>query len=151
MSINGEDTIPRETGKLWGALREIRAWMEGKVREFEVILFGADGDNGMRGTIRELKDDRDKTDMKLEEVDKKVDAAVAWGKHLWEVERHQPGQCIGRAAVEALEKRLAEATATQEKDRRDMRKTRNAMLVAFCGMMVSSATAIVVALINRQH
>lgn len=148
----------RDIGKIWGALREYKAWAEGKAREFEVVLLGPDHDNGLRGDLRALHADHAETKAKLDLLEKDVMDTRAWGQRLWDVERHRPGGCLGKEALEALRAELAaekaaeielirEERAESMKERIESRRTRLTMIGSIAVALIASVGSVVVAVI----
>jgi hypothetical protein len=158
------EEIPREVGKLWGALKSVegaidtlRAWAGGQFARIDMILVGVNNDNGIKGDIRALEADSRQLAARIETISSEVRDAREWGQRIWEVER--PANCLGIAAVDAfrveLDAREARALALRETEaverRREMtelRKARIAMMGTVGAAMLTSAAAVVVALIR---
>lgn len=132
-----EETIDRDLGKALGRIAEFRAWAEGKVREVEIILMGPTGDNGIRGNVRELKADHEDTKKRLDRVDEDLREAKAWGRRVWEVERHEPGKCIGSVRVEELR---ADLKAKDEREDARMAEHRRLTYMMMGSIIVSLLT-----------
>lgn len=130
--------VVRDIGKLWGAVREMRAWVEGKLRELEIALIGIDGGNGLRGNIQ-------KNTERIDSLEHQVVAGIEWGTRLWDVERHKPGGCIGKLAVEELEARLLLDAESREKEVIETRRTRYAMLTGLGVALITSIAPIIMA------
>lgn len=101
------DSIPRDTGKLWGAIKEIqgnlkelRAWIEGALDKIMVTLIGLDGGNGIRGDLRKLTERVDVTEAEIERVEQWGHAKV---EELWH-EKREP-TCIGKKLIHDYEQR----------------------------------------------
>lgn len=97
------DTIPRDEGKQWGAIhelrgaiKELRAWVEGVIDKLMVILTGVNGDNGLRGDIKTLNSRVAATEHEISRVEK-------WGQELWH-EKREP-TCIGKKLLHDYEQR----------------------------------------------
>jgi hypothetical protein len=142
-----EDQVVRDVGKIWGALREFRAWAEGKFREFEVIMLGPDLGNGLKGDLRALRTDHADTKSKLDDLASELAATKAWGQHIWEVDR--PEHCIGKIAVADLESRLKADADLRTAELRENRKVRLAMTGTVIVAGMTSITSIIVAIINQ--
>ena len=158
------DEIPRDVGKLWGALKSVegtietlRTWAEGQVDRIAVILTGANGENGLRGDLRMAEADIRAEGIKIDALDARLREVQEWGLRLWEVER--PASCLGIAAVSSLRKELEEredrAVAVRETEaierRREMvelRKARIAMMGTVGAAMLTSIAAVAVSLIR---
>jgi len=136
----------RDIGKLWGAMEKTN----GDVRELRVAIVGLNGDNGLRGELRAFIE-RFESDhsLRLQAVEARVEEGIEYGKHLYEVERHQPGACIGKAALDAY---VAEIE-TKERRTTDLSieigKSRRAMLAAILVAVITSMTSLAVALISK--
>jgi hypothetical protein len=119
-----EDLTPKEPAKLWTYAREIAS-----------ALWGDDvrRDNGLRSDVRRLEFD-------METVKSAVAEGIAHGNYLYEVERHKPGGCIGRIAVEQLEQRLTQAAVAKSKEITELRKARMGM---FAAVLVAFITSVV--------
>jgi len=136
----------RDIGKLWGAMEKTN----GDVRELRVALVGIDGSNGLRGELREFIERYTREySVRLGELENRVEEGIAYGKHLYEVERHQPGACIGKAALDAY------VAGIETKERRttdlsiEIGKSRRAMLAAILVAVITSMTSLAVALISK--
>lgn len=147
------DTIDRDTSKLWGEVRSLqgvidtlKAFFEGKFREFEIMLHGVNGDNGIRGKLRELHEDHAETKQRLDVLDKDLSEARAWGQRIWEVER--PANCIGSAEVSKLRAELR--TKEEREDARDAehRKLMYGMIGVIVAATLTATANIVVAIIT---
>lgn len=143
-----ESEDARDIGKIWGALRELKAWAEGKVREFEILILGPDKGNGLRGDMKALHSDHAETKERIEAVARDVAEARAWGQRLWEVERHQPGNCLGRVAVQDLRDELDSEAEERRVERTEMRRTRMMMLTSIIVAALTALASVVVAIIN---
>jgi len=143
-----DDTMvqQRDIGKLWGAMERTN----GDVRELRVALVGLHGDNGLRGELRAFMDKFENDHgARLQAVEARVEEGIDYGKHLYEVERHQPGACIGKAALDAY------VAGIETKERRttdlsiEIGKSRRAMLAAILVAVITSMTSLAVALISK--
>jgi len=136
----------RDIGKLWGAMERTN----GDVRELRVALVGLHGDNGLRGELRAFMDKFENDHgARLQAVEARVEEGIDYGKHLYEVARHQPGACIGKAALDAY------VAGIETKERRttdlsiEIGKSRRAMLAAILVAVITSMTSLAVALISK--
>jgi len=136
----------RDIGKLWGAMERTN----GDVRELRVALVGIDGTNGLRGELREFIERFEADHAKrLSDVEDRVEEGIAYGKHLYEVARHQPGACIGKAALDSY---IAQMEA---KDKRstdlsiEIGKSRQAMLAAILVAVITSLTSLAIAFMQK--
>lgn len=133
----------RDIGKLWGAVERVN----GDVKALSVALVGMNGDNGLRGELREFirKFDADHA-VRLNAVENRVEEGISYGNRLWEVERHQPGACIGKAALDEY----IEGVHAQERRSTDLsielRKSRLAMVAAILVALISAGASVFVAL-----
>lgn len=118
------DMITRDTGKLWGAIRELR-----------VAMIGLDGQNGIRGELRDFAEKEFKFAMQeikehLERQDKKLDEVSNWRE---EVERRfesylsyeRAATCVGK---KALEDYIAEKKAEEEARLKERRASDEALI-----------------------
>lgn len=133
----------RDIGKLWGAMERTN----GDVRELRTALVGLDGTNGLRGELREFIERFEKDhSVRLGSLEDRVEEGISYGKHLYEVARHQPGGCIGKSA---LDRYVSDLDA---KDKRstdlsiEIRKSRLAMVASIMVALITSAGSIFVAL-----
>jgi len=133
----------RDIGKLWGAMERTN----GDIKELRVALVGIDGTNGLRGELRDFirKFDSDYA-VRLVEVENRVEEGIAMGKQLYEVERHKPGACIGKTAldqyvnkIEAQDKRSTDLSV-------ELRKARLTTIGAIIVAGISSAAPVIMAL-----
>jgi len=131
----------RDIGKLWGAVEKTN----GDVKALTVALVGMNGDNGLRGELREFirKFDADHA-VRLAAVEERVEEGIQYGKQLWEVERHKPGSCIGKAA---LDTHLA-SLAVRDKKANDLNKYLIGMLGSMIVALISAGASVFVALQN---
>lgn len=129
----------RDIGKLWGAFERLN----GDVRELRVALVGIDSTNGLRGELRSFieKFDADHA-VRLKDVEDRVEEGIALGKHLYHIERHKPGECIGKAALDA---HLA-SIEVKEKKIADRDKYLIAMMGSMAVALITSAASVFVAL-----
>jgi hypothetical protein len=137
---NGADTVG-----------ELRTWAEGQLENFRTILIGIDGNNGLRGEIKDLRN-------RQERIDKDVQALRKWGEdkivELWHEKR--PVECLGLEALtkqeKAMEARLAAVDSKADQVTKIVqiiettRRENPATLLAVIGTGVFS---IAVALIGR--
>jgi len=142
--------IPRDVGKLWGEVRTLRAWAEGKVREFEVVLTGQQGDNGLRGNIRDLAADVKAQHLEVERVDAAVSDLADKCRHFVEVDRYQPGGCLGVTEVKKLRTELDKEREKRERESQEMQKLRIGLITAVLVAMLTTAGNVAVALINKR-
>lgn len=144
MSIDTADQ-QRDIGKLWGAIERVN----GDVKALSVALVGIDGGNGLRGELREfLHRFENDHSVRLTKVEDRVEEGIEYGRRLYDVERHKPGECIGKAA---LDKYVAELEAKQDREDAmtvEMKKSRDAMLAAVVAAVITSAASIIVAFIG---
>lgn len=137
------DQMVRDVGKLWGAIERTN----GDVKALTVALVGMNGDNGLRGELREFIETFNAGhSVRLDEVEKRVEEGIALGKHLYHIERHKPGECIGRAA---LDKYIADMESRQQKSENaavEMGKARMAMIGMIIVSMITALASIFVAL-----
>jgi len=133
----------RDIGKLWGAVERVN----GDVKALSVALVGMNGDNGLRGELREFirKFDADHA-VRLGDLEEQVASGIAEGRRLYEVERHKPGECIGKAALDeyvaginARERRSTDLSI-------ELRKSRLAMVAAILVALISAGASVFVAL-----
>ena len=165
----------RDIGK---AFREI-ADLRGDVKEIRTAVIGIDGKNGIRGELRDfiiLMDKRmtsqdsaieeikkqgdarmDKIEDEVTEIDARVVSAVEWGQNVWEVQRHLPGQCIGKAALEEYEARVAKEAQDRKEERRvtdsmavELKKSRNAMNAVILAALITALASMATTLISKQ-
>lgn len=119
------DSIPRDTGKLWGAIKEIqgnlkelRAWIEGALEKIMVILTGVNGDNGLRGDIKKLE-------ARVVETESEIERVEAWGhakvEELWH-EKREP-TCIGKKLIHDYEQRHIADHDRETEEREAMNST----------------------------
>lgn len=136
----------RDLGKAYREIADVR----GDVKELRVAIVGIDGTNGLRGELREFirKFDSDYA-VRLVEVEQRVEEGIAMGKQLYEVERHKPGACIGKAAldsyvakVEAQDKRSTDLSI-------ELRKARLTTIGAIIVAGISSAAPVILALVTK--
>jgi hypothetical protein len=151
--IMPDEEMPRDIGKLWGAIKSLegtmetmRAWADGQVERLMLVLVGLDGGNGLKGDIRVLSARVEKTETEIVRLE-------AWGHKLWDVDR--PAECIGAIAVEALEARLkaqelARAAERQlhERELDALQRARIAMIGAILASAMAAIGSVVVALIT---
>lgn len=130
-----DDAVPRDIAKLWGFARESIAHIEGELSRIIDALFGRHGDNGINGTTKLLV-------RRMDAVEAEVREAKAWGLRVWEVERHKPGACIGKAALDA---HIASATRQSE----ELRKARLTLIGSLGVAALSVVSAVAVAVINK--
>ena len=131
----------RDIGKLWGAMERTN----GDIKELRVALVGIDGTNGLRGELREfIQSFKDDHAVRLDEVEKRVEEGIAMGKHMYHIERHKPGECIGKAALDA---HLADMAA-REKKVNDRDKYIIAMIGSMIVALITSGASVFVAMQN---
>lgn len=158
MGDDGEASV-RDVGKLWSAITEIKgaidtlkAWAEGKVREFEIVLMGPAGDNGMRGNLKNMAARQNVLERRMSINEDKIREAEAWGKHVWEVER--PAQCLGVAEVKRLEAKMAaeekERAEAKERDRRELRQLKWALFGTIAACLITSVSTVAAAFISAR-
>lgn len=144
MSIDTVDQ-QRDIGKLWGAIERVN----GDVKALSVALVGMDGGNGLRGELREFihRFEADHA-VRLTAVEDRVEEGIEYGRRLYDVERHKPGECIGKTALDEYVAEL-NAKANKESDMAiEMKKSRDAMLTALVAALITSAASIIVAFIS---
>lgn len=158
--MGAENTVNRDTAKVWSAIKElsahvdgkfleIRAYVDGQIQNFMTILTGVDGTNGIRGELKDLRRRQEQTDKDVKELED-------WGKEtvndLWHTQR--PLNCIGKKAVDELraeeEKKLDVILKTIEKldskieeKGRERRQTMVAIWVAIIAAFASVASSFV--------
>lgn len=168
----------RDIGKVFREVADLRGEVRAEIKELRVAMVGINGDNGLRGEMKDFinvmrlrMDSQDealeqlaaKLDQSIEthtaetaRLDKKVNDAVSWGHNLWENERHLPGRCIGKKALEEFEERMVEEVKAENEKRSaerrhtdvmavEMVKSRRAMWAAIVVSLISTAGAIIVA------
>ena len=135
-------------GKIWGEIRELRAWIEGELK----ILYG--NHDGTREESRELR-------IALVLLKEKLLHLEQWGKDtvndLWHVKR--PAECLGKEALEdykrEVEKQMADVVEKANmvsdimKAIADSKKQITVALIGFAGVLVTVAAGIIVALITK--
>jgi len=133
----------RDIGKLWTAVERTN----GDVRELRVALVGIDGSNGLRGELRDFisRFDADHA-VRLAQVEDRVEEGIAWGKKVWEVDRHSPGACIGKAALDQYVEGLSVRERRSSDLAIELKKSRLAMLGAILVALISAAASVFVAL-----
>ncbi len=133
----------RDVGKLWGALERTN----GDVKALTVAIVGIDGTNGLRGELREfIEQFREEHSPRIATLEDRVEEGIAYGKHLYDVERHKPGACIGKVA---LDKHIAELESRQQKSESaavEMGKARMAMIGMIIVSMITALASVFVAL-----
>jgi hypothetical protein len=138
-----EETIPRDVGKMWGSLRELKAWIEGKFREIEVILLGAAGDNGLNGRLKAIE-------ARVDETESDVRRVEAWGKdtvhNLWNERR--PLECLGLPEIEKLRAEVDKRFGDLARESTELKKTRLVMLGAIATSFITTIGVIIAALVN---
>ena len=138
----------RDIGKAFREISDLR----GDVKELRTAIVGIDGHNGLRGELRDFLKRFDVWQQQSEErtsaVEARVEEGIAWGKHLWEVDRHEPGGCLGIEALNQYRKELDAKDRRKEDLSIELRKSRQAMLAAIIVAMLTSAASIIVALIS---
>ena len=122
----------RDIGKLWAAVKELR-----------VALIGLDGTNGLRGELREFIAHFDaEHSPRLTAVEDRVEEGISMGRRLYDYERHQPGACIGKAA---LDKYIEEVKMQKEEDSKvvtEMKKARITMITAIVVALIYAAASV---------
>lgn len=144
-SVEGE-LQPKDIGKLWGAIKEIRT-----------ALIGLDGTNGLRGEFREFAERMEK---KQEELEAQMQAREVWERELEEqlqlyLNKTRKDTCEGIKALKDYEARLEQEERQEKEDRRDrqnmsleLKKMRTTMLVSIACVVITVLGSITVALIN---
>ena len=149
----------RDIGKLWGAVKELK-----------VALVGINGDNGLRGemkdfitVMRDRMDGQDEAlaelakkldesakhhDEELDRIDKKVNDAVSWGHNLWEKERHLPGGCIGKKALAEFELKLIDEMKSEKKRQLEERRHTDTLAIEMVKSRRAMLAAIIVSIIS---
>lgn len=145
----GGEMIRREDSKLWSALHELKAWAEGEVAKFGLILTGVDGTNGINGNLKKLHADHEATKSELGRVEGKLDQAISTCTHIWEVERFKDGKCIGANEVKKLREEMARTSEVEASREREHRKLLYGMFGAIVVSLISTAGTILVALISK--
>ena len=83
----------RDVGKLWGAVREIKALLEGGLKEIRTYL---------EGRLTRIEGDFSRTERRVEAVEANLKSEVArlekLADKIWEEDR--PAACIGKSLLE---------------------------------------------------
>lgn len=135
----------RDIGKIWTALERTN----GDIRELRTAIVGIDGTNGLRGELRDFiaKFDADHA-VRLSAVEDRVEEGFEFGRRLYDVERHKPGECIGKAALDRYVAELEENQRRETELTTEMKKSRDAMITALVAAIITSVASIIVALIS---
>lgn len=103
------DMIPRDIGKIWGAIRELKA-----------ALIGIDGKNGLRGEVKLFAEE---TKKHLLEQDKKLDNIGKWkdsveNRFKFYLEHERAATCVGVQALKEYISELEEITTEKEMEKK---------------------------------
>jgi len=135
----GDIDQQRDIGK---AFREI-ADLRGDVKELRVALVGINGDNGLRGELRDFISKFDSNyAVRLSAAEDRIEEGIADGKHLWEVERHVPGACIGKAALDKYREEVKMQKDENDKAITEMRKARLTMVTGIVVALIYAAASL---------
>ena len=124
---------PKETGKIWGYMREMKATMEGNHKTLMMLLVGPNGENGLNGLA--------KTNNKLIKIlDERLDTHI----------NSHTTDCIGSALLKEHEKKHNENIKEETAGRRysdglavELRKSRIAMIGAIAVALITVAANII--------
>jgi hypothetical protein len=136
MDEQHEDDVPRDLAKLWTWAQKSVAEIEGQLARISDALWGRNMDNGLHGRTKAIELD-------LIEVKKEVRDGISWGNKMWEVERHKPGMCIGKNALD-------EYLNTKKKESEETRKIRWALYGGILVALISAGTSLWVANMNQE-
>lgn len=135
----GDIEQQRDIGK---AFREI-ADLRGDVKELRVALVGINGDNGLRGELRAFINKFDTGyAVRLSAAEDRIEEGIAEGKRLWEVERHKPGACIGKAALDVYIEEVKMQKEENERAITEMKKARITMITAIVVALIYAAASL---------
>lgn len=150
--------VPKDVAKLWTAVLTLKTWAEGEVRRIGEILVGVNGNNGIKGDLKVVREEQTKLEEKIDALEKHVDDSVQKAWHLWEVERYEPGKCIGANEVRKLEakidadrKRDHEAEDARNADRSRERREARRLQYTLIGAILTSLIASVPSWIEALH
>jgi len=141
--LTDEEHRTRDVGKLWGAIERTN----GDVKALTVALVGMNGDNGLRGELRDfISTFKDDHAVRLTELEDRVEEGIAMGKNMYFVDRHKPGECIGKVA---LDKYVTEIDAQNTKNQQAstaMKTATMAMIGMIIVSMITSLSSIFIAM-----
>jgi hypothetical protein len=147
--------VPKDIAKLWTTVLTLKTWAEGEFKRIVEMLVGVNGSNGIRGDLKLVREEQGRLEEKFDLLDKKVDKATADAWHLWEVERFEPGKCIGATEVRKLEEKFEKerleaknALEARNAEARKERREARALQYTLIGAIVTSLIASVPAWIN---
>lgn len=176
--MDEEDLIPRDTGKLWGEVRDLRgqvntsrAELMGELKNLQQLVVGYNGDNGLKGQVMLLIARINEVDghvahLAKEEIriegalnlghnvlEGKIRDVDAYVHQIWEKERFMPGVCIGKKGVDDLRDEIKAEEAQRmllvTQDRREAKRLMFAMLGSILTSLIAAATAIGVAFLKH--
>ncbi|OPY04987.1 MAG: hypothetical protein A4E61_00487 [Syntrophorhabdus sp. PtaB.Bin184] len=150
------DMIPRETGKLWGAIRELKT-----------AMIGIDGKNGIRGEFRDFTEKEFKTAMQdikehLERQDEILEEVGKWKEefeHRFDkyLTHERAATCVGKKALEEyIERKGADEAARKEELRAsdialaDIRKFRTTTIVTIVLALLAAVSGMGSSIISAQ-
>jgi len=141
--LTDEEHRTRDVGKLWGAIERTN----GDVKALTVALVGMNGDNGLRGELRDfISTFKDDHAVRLTELEDRVEEGIAMGKNMYFVDRYKPGECIGKVA---LDKYVTEIDAQNTKNQQAstaMKTATMAMIGMIIVSMITSLSSIFIAM-----
>lgn len=144
---NGESELqPKDIGKLWGAIKEIRT-----------ALIGLDGTNGLRGEFREFAE---RMEARQDEHEIQLKERVEWERDLEArlqlyLTKTRKDTCEGLHALDAYKEQLEKEDRQIDEDKQEQRrmslelkKMRTTMFVSIACVVITVFGSITVALIN---
>jgi hypothetical protein len=128
-----DDQQPKEIGKIWGFIKELKATVFGHKREIEIILVGQTGNNGLTGDIKKIIQRQDG----MEDTMNNMIAT-----HI--------GTCPVAEQIKEKEKKQIDGRRFADKAALELQKARIAMIGAVTGSVIVAICGIIVALISRR-